>query len=384
MKCYMDHAATTPVDKEVVNVMLPYFSEKFGNSSSLHQWGQEATEALESARDECAKLIGADAKEIVFTSGGSESDNLALKGVLGANPKKNHIVTSAIEHHAIHTTSKELEKEGFKVTFVPVDKYGMVSVSDVSNAITEKTAIVSIMHANNEIGTIQPIEEIGKVCKQKGVKFHTDAVQSVGKIPVDVEKLNVDLLSASGHKIYGPKGVGFLYIKRGTKVKALIQGGGHEFGLRAGTENISGIVGLGKACEIARKGMVKEGERLTKLSKYLVDKMMGEIGDSYLNGHPTKRIPGTNNFRFDYIEGEALILHMDMKGIAASTGSACSTKSLEPSYVLTSLGLEHVQAHGSLRLSLGKINNKEQVDYVVESVKEIVENLRTISPLRKR
>ncbi|MDP7115992.1 MAG: cysteine desulfurase NifS [Candidatus Woesearchaeota archaeon] len=384
MKCYMDHAATTPVDKEVVNVMLPYFSEKFGNSSSLHQWGQEAKEALESARDECAKLIGADAKEIVFTSGGSESDNLALKGVLGANPKKNHIVTSAIEHHAIHTTSKELEKEGFKVTFVPVDKYGMVSVSDVSNAITEKTAIVSIMHANNEIGTIQPIEEIGKVCKQKGVKFHTDAVQSVGKIPVDVEKLNVDLLSASGHKIYGPKGVGFLYIKRGTKVKALIQGGGHEFGLRAGTENISGIVGLGKACEIARKGMVKEGERLTKLSKYLVDKMMGEIGDSYLNGHPTKRIPGTNNFRFDYIEGEALILHMDMKGIAASTGSACSTKSLEPSYVLTSLGLEHVQAHGSLRLSLGKINNKEQVDYVVESVKEIVENLRTISPLRKR
>jgi cysteine desulfurase len=380
----MDHAATTPVDKEVVNVMLPYFSEKFGNSSSLHQWGQEAKEALESARDECAKLIGADAKEIVFTSGGSESDNLALKGVLGANPKKNHIVTSAIEHHAIHTTSKELEKEGFKVTFVPVDKYGMVSVSDVSNAITEKTAIVSIMHANNEIGTIQPIEEIGKVCKQKGVKFHTDAVQSVGKIPVDVEKLNVDLLSASGHKIYGPKGVGFLYIKRGTKVKALIQGGGHEFGLRAGTENISGIVGLGKACEIARKGMVKEGERLTKLSKYLVDKMMGEIGDSYLNGHPTKRIPGTNNFRFDYIEGEALILHMDMKGIAASTGSACSTKSLEPSYVLTSLGLEHVQAHGSLRLSLGKINNKEQVDYVVESVKEIVENLRTISPLRKR
>ena len=384
MKCYMDHAATTPVDKEVVNVMLPYFSEKFGNSSSLHQWGQEAKEALESARDACAKLIGADAKEIVFTSGGSESDNLALKGVLGANPKKNHIVTSAIEHHAIHTTSKELEKEGFKVTFVPVDKYGMVSVSDVSNAITEKTAIVSIMHANNEIGTIQPIEEIGKVCKQKGVKFHTDAVQSVGKIPVDVEKLNVDLLSASGHKIYGPKGVGFLYIKRGTKVKALIQGGGHEFGLRAGTENISGIVGLGKACEIARKGMVKEGERLTKLSKYLVDKMMGEIGDSYLNGHPTKRIPGTNNFRFDYIEGEALILHMDMKGIAASTGSACSTKSLEPSYVLTSLGLEHVQAHGSLRLSLGKINNKEQVDYVVESVKEIVENLRTISPLRKR
>jgi cysteine desulfurase len=384
MKVYLDHAATTSVDKEVVKAMLPYFSEKFGNSSSLHQWGQDAKEALESAREKAAKLINADPKEIVFTSGGSESDNMALKGVLAVNKNKNHIVTSAIEHHAIHTTCQELERQGFKVTFLPVDKGGLVNPEDVKKAITDKTAIVSVMHANNEIGTVQPIEEIGKICKEKNVVFHTDAVQSVGKIDVDVNKLNVDLLSASAHKLYGPKGVGFLYIRKGTKIEPLIQGGSHEFGKRAGTENISGIVGFGKACELAEKHLSEEGERLKKLSKYLVDGVLKKIDKSHLNGHPTKRLPGTNNFSFDYIEGESLILHLDMKGIAASTGSACSTKSLEPSYVLTAIGLSKVQAHGSLRLTLGKDNTTKDIDYVIDSLAEIVENLREISPLTRR
>lgn len=384
MRVYLDHAATTPVDKEVVKAMMPYFSVEFGNASSLHSWGQEAKEALENSREKAAKLINAEPEEIIFTSGGTESDNFALKGVLAANKGKNHIITTAIEHHAIHTTSEYLEKKGFKVTFLPVDKYGLVNPDNVKKVITEQTAVVSIMHANNEIGTIEPIEEIGKICREKNVPLHTDAVQTVGKIPIDVNKLNVELLSSSSHKLYGPKGVGFLYIKKGTKIDSLIHGGNHEFGKRAGTENIAGIVGFGKACELAKNRLPEETEKLRSLSKYLVNGILNNISNSYLNGHPTKRLPGTNNFRFDYIEGESLVLHLDMKGIAASTGSACSTKSLKPSHVLTAIGLKPVQAHGSLRLTLGKDNTKKEIDYVLDCLMEIIENLRKISPLTKR
>ncbi|MBW2983920.1 cysteine desulfurase NifS [Candidatus Woesearchaeota archaeon] len=380
-RIYMDHAATTQTDPEVVKAMEPCFTKKFGNASSLHQFGVEAKEALEESREKIAKLINAKPSEIIFTSCGSESNNLALKGIMYANKKKgNHIITSRIEHHAIIETCKYLEKQGFTVTYLPVDKYGMVDPGAVEKAITNDTVLVSIMHANNEIGTIEPIEEIGKLCREKKVYFHTDAVQTVGKIPVDVKKLNVDLLSSSAHKLYGPKGVGFLYKKEGINLVPLIHGGGHEAGFRSGTENVAGIVGFAKACELAEKRMDKEITHLRKLSKKLVDGVL-KIENSYLNGHPEKRLPGTNNFRFDFIEGESLILRLDMKGIAASTGSACSTKSLEPSHVLTAIGLKHVQAHGSLRLSLGKDNTEAQVDYLLGVLPNIVKELRKMSPL---
>jgi len=376
-KVYLDHAATTPVDKEVVKAMLPYFTKKFGNASSLHQPGQEAKEALEDSREKVAKLINAKPEEIIFTSGGTESDNMALKGVVG---NKKHIITSKIEHHAVLNTAEYLEKNGFKVTYLPVDKYGLVNPEDVKKAITKDTALVSIMHANNEIGTIEPIEEVGKICREKNIYFHTDAVQTVGKIPINVE--NVDLLSSSSHKLYGPKGVGFLYIKKGTKINQLIHGGSHEHNLRAGTENIASIVGFGKACELAKKRMNEENEKLKRLSKKLIKGIL-KIDEAYLNGHPEKRLPGLTNFRFNYIEGESLVLRSDMKGIAASTGSACSTKSLTPSHVLTSIGLSRVQAHGSLRLSLGKDNTNKEIDYVLGVLPGIIEDLRKISPLRK-
>ncbi|MBW2980764.1 cysteine desulfurase NifS [Candidatus Woesearchaeota archaeon] len=383
-RIYLDHAATTQTDPEVVKAMEPYFTEKFGNASSLHSFGVEAKEALEESRETVAKLINAKPSEIIFTSCGSESNNLVLKGLMYANKKKgNHIITSRIEHHAIEETCKHLEKEGFKVTYLPVDNYGMVNPEDVRKAITKDTVLVSIMHANNEIGTIEPIEEIGKICREKKVYFHTDAVQTVGKIPVDVKKLNVDLLSSSAHKLYGPKGVGFLYKKEGISLVPLIHGGGHEAGFRSGTENVAGIVGFAKACELAQKRMDKEISHLKKLSKKLTDGIL-KIEKSYLNGHPDKRLPGTNSFRFDFIEGESLILRLDMKGIAASTGSACSTKSLEPSHVLTAIGLRHVQAHGSLRLSLGKDNTEKEVDYLLGVLPDIVKDLRKMSPLTRK
>ncbi len=383
-RIYMDHAATTATDKEVVKAMEPYFTDKFGNASSLHQFGTEAKEALEEAREKVAKFINAKPSEIIFTSGGSESNNIALKGLMYANKKKgNHIITSKVEHHAIDETCKYLEKQGFKITFIPVDKQGLVNPKDVEKAITKETVLATIMHANNELGTIQPIEEIGRICHEKKVYFHTDAVQTVGKMPIDVKKMNIDLLSSSGHKFYGPKGVGFLYKKEGINVEPLIHGGGHEHGLRSGTENVAGIVGLAKACELAEKRMAKEEAQLIKLSKKLQEGVL-KIDKSYMNGHPELKLPGTNNFRFDYIEGESLILRLDIKGIAASTGSACSSHSLEPSHVLKAIGLSHVQAHGSLRISLGKDNTEEEVDYLLEVLPGIVEDLRKMSPLTRK
>jgi len=377
----MDHAATTPVDKEVIQTMLPYFDKKFGNASSLHQFGQEAKEALENNRETVAKLINAEPREVIFTSGGTESDNWAIKKIAFTNEDRgNHIITSKIEHHAVLESCEFLEKNGFKVTYLPVDKYGLVNPEDIKKAITKNTILVTIMHANNEIGTIEPIEEIGKICKEKGVYFHTDAVQTVGKIPIDVKKMNVDLLSSSSHKLYGPKGVGFLYIKKGTKLSPMIHGGGHEFCLRSGTENIAGIVGFAKACELAQRDMEKRVKHEKKLADRLI-RGVSKIPESWLNGHPEKRLPGNTNFCFKYIEGESLILHLDDKGIAASTGSACSTKSLKPSHVLTAIGLSPVDAHGSLRLTLGKDNTEKEIDYVLDVLPKIVEDLRKISPL---
>ena len=379
----MDHAATTPVDKEVIQTMLPYFDKKFGNASSLHQFGQEAKEALENNRETVAKLINAEPREVIFTSGGTESDNWAIKKIAFTNEDRgNHIITSKIEHHAVLESCEFLEKNGFKVTYLPVDKYGLVNPEDIKKAITKNTILVTIMHANNEIGTIEPIEEIGKICKEKGVYFHTDAVQTVGKIPIDVKKMNVDLLSSSSHKLYGPKGVGFLYIKKGTKLSPMIHGGGHEFCLRSGTENIAGIVGFAKACELAQRDMEKRVKHEKKLADRLI-RGVSKIPESWLNGHPEKRLPGNTNFCFKYIEGESLILHLDDKGIAASTGSACSTKSLKPSHVLTAIGLSPVDAHGSLRLTLGKDNTEKEIDYVLGVLPGIVADLRKISPLWK-
>jgi len=383
----MDHGATSRVDPEVVKAMQPYFTEYFGNASSLHSFGREAKKVLEDSRETVANFIGAKKNEIIFTAGGTESDNMAIKGVAYKNRKKgNHIITSAIEHPAVIETCKYLEKQGFEVTYLPVYSEGIIRVEDLENAIREKnnkTILITIMHANNEIGTIQPIEEIGEIAKEKDIYFHTDAVQSVGKIPVDVDAMNIDLLSISSHKIYGPKGVGALYIRKGTKIEALVHGGGHEFGLRSTTENIPGIVGLAKAIELRKERMQEDLEKLTPLRDYLIRGVLTNIEESYLNGHLTQRLPNNANFYFKYIEGESLILNLDRKGIAASTGSACSSTKLEPSHVLLAIGLKPEDAHGSLRLTLGRENTKEEVEYVLEALMEVVEKLRAISPLAK-
>ncbi len=382
-RIYMDHAATTPMDREVLEEMKPYFCEKFGNASSLHSFGSEAKLALDTARRRIAKVINAEEEEIIFNSGGTEADNTALIGTALANRKKGkHIITTKIEHHAVLEPCKFLERFGFKITYLDVDKYGLVNPQALEDAITEDTILVSVMHANNEIGTIEPISEIGKICREKGVYFHTDAVQTFGKLPIDVKKMNIDLLSVSSHKIYGPKGVGCLYIRKGVEIEPLIHGGSHEFKKRAGTENISGIVGFGKATEIAMREMERENERLKKLGKMLIKGVL-EIPNSYLNGHPEKRLPGNTNFRFDYIEGESIVLRLDMEGIAASTGSACSSRSLKPSHVLLAIGLRPEQAHGSLRLTLGRYNTKEDVEYVLEVLPGIISDLRKISPFKK-
>lgn len=379
---YLDHAATTPVAKEVIEAMQPYFNEKFGNASSLHSFGREARDALEKARKTIANFIGARPNEIIFTSGGTESDNLALKGVAFANKDKGkHIITSKIEHHAIFETCHWLEKHGFRVTYLPVDKEGKVNPQDVEKAITKETILVSIMHANNEIGTIEPVEEIGKICRKHKVYFHTDAVQSFGKIPIDIKKMNIDLLSASAHKLYGPKGVGFLFIKQDVKIEAIQQGGGHEQGLRSGTENVSGIVGFAKAVELAEKNMKSENEREIKMRDKLINEIL-KIPGAYLTGSK-ERLPFNASFYFDDVEGEALLIRLDEKGIAVSTGSACSSKSLEPSHVLTAIGLKHEQAHGSLRVTLGKDNTEQEIDYTIENLKNIINSLRKISPFKK-
>ncbi len=379
---YLDYAATTPLDTRVLKAMTPYFSENFGNASSLYKIGQTAKAALENSRIKVADLINAEPEEIVFTSSGTEANNLAIKGVAFAK-KKGHIITSAIEHHCVLETIDWLKKQGFEVTILPVDRYGLVDLNELKKSIRKDTILVSIMHANNEIGTIEPIEEIGRICKEKGVYFHTDAVQTFGKIPIDVKKLDVDLLTASSHKLYGPKGVGCLFVRKGTEIDPLLHGGGHEFGLRSSTENVAGIVGFAKAVELRKKEMRSEAKRLTKLRDKLIKGAL-KIKGSYLNGHPIKRLPNNANVRFNFIEGESIIMQLDFDGIEASTGSACSTKSLEPSHVLLAIGLKHEEAHGSLRLTLGKYTKESDIDFVLKTLPGVVERLREISPFKER
>ncbi len=382
-RVYMDHSATTPVRPEVVEVMLNCLTEKFGNPSSLHYFGRQGRGALDEAREKVANAIGAKLEEIVFTSGGTEADNMAIHGVAMLNQNRgNHIITSAVEHHAVLNTVKALGKQGFTVTILPVDKYGMVSVEDLANAITDKTILITIMHANNEVGTVQPIKEMAALAKARGILFHTDAVQSMGKIPVNVDELGVDLLTISGHKIYGPKGVGALYIRKGTRWRqSLFHGGAQERLRRAGTENVPGIVALGKACELAVQELDTEAVRLTGIRDKLIQEVMEKIADVRLTGHPTKRLPNHASFCFEFIEGESMLLSMDMKGIAASSGSACTSGSLEPSHVLLAMGIPHELAHGSIRLTLGRDNMMEDVDYFIKNMVPIVERLRAMSPL---
>lgn len=382
MRVYMDYAATTPVDSRVLKAMLPYFTKKFGNTMSLHSSGQEAKKALEDSREEVASLMNAKAQEVIFTGSATEANNTALKGVAFANKDRGkHIIVSAIEHHCILESAKWLEKQGFEVTYLPVDRYGLVDLNRLENEIRKDTILVSIMHANNEIGTIEPIEEIGKICREHGVLFHTDAAQTFGKIKVDVEKMSLDLLTASAHKMYGPKGIGALYIREGVKIEPLLHGGGHEFGLRSSTVNVPGIVGSAEAARICKKEMNSEATRLSMLSKKLVKSVL-RIEKSRLNGHPTKRLPNITNFSFDFIEGESLITELDFHGIAASTGSACSSESLEPSHVLLAIGLKPHEAHGSLRLSIGRWTTRKEIDYVLKVLPEVVERLRKISPYK--
>ena len=381
-RIYLDYAATTRTRPEVIEAMLPYFTEAFGNPSSIHSFGQEAKGAMEEARDRVAALIGARRVEIVFTSGGTEADNLALEGVAFAGEHKgDHIIASVIEHHAVLETLKFLAKRGFEVSYVPVDEHGLVDPQDVKDAITSRTILISVMHANNEVGTVQPIADIGRIAQETGIYFHTDAVQTVGHIPVDVRELGIDMLSMSAHKLYGPKGVGALYIRRGTKVAPLVHGGEQERRRRAGTENVAGIVGFGKAAELAQEELVDEAQRLVSLRDSLIRGLMERIDDVRLNGHPTKRLPNNANVTVQYVEGESMVLSLDMEGIAISTGSACSSASLEPSHVLLAMGLSHEEAHGSLRLSLGRWNTEEDIDRMLEVLPTVVARLRAMSPL---
>lgn len=383
-RVYLDYAATTPVRPEVVAAMLPYLGDIFGNPSSIHSYGQEARAAVEEARSKVAALVGARDEEIVFTASGTESDNSAVKGIAFANEAKgNHIITSAIEHHAVMEPCKFLEKRGFRVTYLPVDKYGLVDPDQVRKAITGKTILVSIMHANNEIGTIEPVAEIGRITRELGVYFHTDAVQTAGHIPVDVKELGVNLLSLSAHKFYGPKGVGALYIRKGTRIEPFIHGGEQERRRRASTENVAGIVGLGKAAELSLPEIDEEAVRLTILRDRLINGLLEKIDHINLNGHPRLRLPNNVSLSVDYVEGESMLLNLDMSGICASTGSACSSASLEPSYVLLALGLSHEQAHGSLRFTMGKWTTDEDIDRVLEVLPPVVAKLRAMSPLLK-
>lgn len=378
----MDHAATTPVDPQVVEAMLPYFTHYFGNASSLHIFGRETYDALERARTNVAKLVGAEKEEIIFTAGGTESDNMAIKGIAFKNMSKGrHIITSPIEHPAVIESCSYLERSGFRVTYLPVNKYGLVDLSELEKVITKETILITMQHANNEIGTIQDIEAIGKIAQKKDIPFHTDAVQSVGKIPIDVNKAHVGLLSIASHKFHGPKGVGALFVRKGVALEPVIHGGGQEKGLRSSTENIPGIVGIGKAAEIAYERMIPDAQHMSAMRNRIITHVLSEIPLSYLNGHPTQRLPNNAHFRFDGVEGESLILSLDGKGIAVSTGSACSSKKLRPSAVLMAIGLNEVQAHGSLRLTLGRENTEEEVSYVLDVLPEVVSKMRAISPL---
>ncbi len=381
-KVYLDYAATTPVDPRVLKAMQPFFNKKFGNTMSLYSLGLEAKKALEDSRKTVAKFIKAKPEEIVFTGSATESINFVLKGIAFANKEKGkNIITSSIEHHAVLETCKWLEKQGFEITYLPADKYGFINLIQLENAIRKDTILVSIMHANNEIGTIEPIKDIGKICSNHDIYFHTDAVQSFGKIPIDVNKMNIDLLSLSAHKFYGPRGVGATFIRKGVKIEPLLHGGGHEFGLRSSTSNVAGIVGLAKAVELRKKEMRSEAKKLTKLRDRLIEEVL-KIEDSHLNGHPKMRLPNNANFWFSFIEGEALVVQLDSYGIMGSTGSACSSNTLEPSHVLRAIGLKHEEAHGSLRLSLGKYTTKTDIDYVIKVLPKVVKRLRKMSPFK--
>lgn len=381
-RIYMDYSATTPVKKEVLEAMLPYYTEFFGNPSSVHGFGRPVKAEIINARETVAKSIGASADEVYFTGGGTESDNWAIKGIAKAHAAKGkHIITTKIEHHAVLHTCEVLEKEGFSVTYLDVDQTGLISLEELESAITPETILISIMYVNNEIGTVQPIREIGAIARKHGVFFHTDAVQALGNIPIDVVSDNIDLLSASGHKVYGPKGIGFLYIKKGIRINNFVDGGAQERKRRAGTENVAGIIGFAKALEIATTDLDRHINHSKALRDRLIEKVLERIPYTRLNGHPTKRHPGNANFCFEFIEGESLLLSLDMVGIAGSSGSACTSGSLDPSHVLMAIGLPHEIAHGSLRLTVGDFTTEEDIYYAVEQLVVIVERLRGMSPL---
>ncbi|MDY6933802.1 MAG: cysteine desulfurase NifS [Spirochaetota bacterium] len=379
---YLDYAATTPTAPEVVKAMKPYYTEIFGNPSSLYSYGQEARRSVEESREGIASFIGADISEIIFTSGGTESNNFALKGIAYANRGKgNHIITSQIEHHSITETCKHLEKDGFRITWLPVDSNGLVDPDNVKNSITDSTILISIMHGNNEIGTIQPIKEIASIAREGKIYIHTDTVQTFGHLPINIDEFGVDILSASAHKLYGPKGIGAMYLRKGTKIIPFLHGGDQERKRRASTENLPGIIGFSKAVELASHEMHEEGERLTMLRDKLIEGIIEKIEDTSLNGHPVNRLPNNINMTISYVEGESMILNLDMEGIACSTGSACTSSSLEASHVLLAIGLPPELAHGSLRFSLGRWTEEKDIDYLLEVMPGIVERLRSMSPL---
>lgn len=379
---YFDNAATTKLDDEVLKEILPYLKDNYGNPSSIYKLGREARKAIEDSREKIAKVLNCKANEIYFTAGGSESDNTAIKGIAKANKKRgNHIITSKIEHPAVLETCKQLEKEGFEITYISVDEKGIVDLEELKKSIKPTTILITIMFANNEIGTIQPIEEIGKIAKGNNIYFHTDSVQAVGSIKIDVQKLNIDSLSLSGHKFYGPKGVGALYVKTGVPFEKFISGGHQERNKRAGTENVAGIVGIGKAIELAYENLDEYNKKIKELRDYYVKQVEEKIPYIKINGDMEKRLPGNSNISFRFIEGEGLLLNLDLKGICASSGSACTSGSLDPSHVLLAIGLPHEIAHGSLRVSIGKYNTKEEIDYLIENLMEIVTRLREMSPL---
>ena len=382
---YFDNAATTKLDDEVLKEMLPYLKDNYGNPSSIYKLGREARKAIEDSREKIAKVLNCKANEIYFTAGGSESDNTAIKGIAKANKKRgNHIITSKIEHPAVLETCKQLEKEGFEITYISVDEKGIVDLEELKKSIKPTTILITIMFANNEIGTIQPIEEIGKIAKRNNIYFHTDSVQAVGSIKIDVQKLNIDSLSLSGHKFYGPKGVGALYVKTGVPFEKFISGGHQERNKRAGTENVAGIVGIGKAIELAYENLDEYNKKIKELRDYYVKQVEEKIPYIKINGNMEKKLPGNSNISFRFIEGEGLLLNLDLKGICASSGSACTSGSLDPSHVLLAIGLPHEIAHGSLRVSIGKYNTKEEIDYLIENLMEIVTRLREMSPLWER
>jgi cysteine desulfurase len=381
-RVYMDYAGSSPVEPRVKKAMEPYFSKVFGNPSSLHFGGREPSEALVSAREKVAMLVGSEKpKNIIFTSGATESTNLAIKGLAFRSKEHREIIISAIEHISVSNVCRFFQKQGFEVKVLPVDEFGFVDPESLKDTITKDSALISIMYANNEIGTIEPVREIGAIARDAGVPFHCDGTAACGKVPVDVQKDNIDILSISSNDLYGPKGTGALYVADGIRLEPLIHGGGQERGIRSGTENLPNIVGMGVAAEIAQKGMKKEGERLIQLRDSLIKGMLDSIPESYLNGHPKKRLPNNSNVRFSYIEGESIILSLDMIGVAAATGSACTSKTLEPSKCLTAIGLSHEEAHGSLQLTLGISNSMEDVKYVLDNLPNIIERLRAMSPL---